>query len=207
MILSDVKAMNWRHGMNLDVLDLIKESSVNIAFADRNIQSMKKDIENLLSLDFEFVSQGDMKTILSELNEQFKFDNYPQIMADIINLLMRFKDVSEVKEFKLSLTTVSTNMCRRFHVDVNHLRLLCTYEGPGTLWLEDDNVNRTALNNFEDNDQIILDPERIRQVSTGAVIILKGEKYANDGITGAVHKSPAIEESGETRLILRIDSL
>mgnify|MGYP001279277976 CR=1 FL=1 len=33
-------------------------------------------------------------------------------------------------------------MCRLFHEDNNHQRLLCTYLGSGTEWIEDSFVNR-----------------------------------------------------------------
>ena len=45
-------------------------------------------------------------------------------------------------------------MCRRFHTDVNELRLLCTYSGPATLWLPEAAADRDAHHTGENNEQI-----------------------------------------------------
>ncbi|MEM6380738.1 MAG: DUF1826 domain-containing protein, partial [Bacteroidota bacterium] len=61
--------------------------------------------------------------------------------------------------------------------DINSLRLLCTYSGPGTLWLPNEIVNHKALITRGGNKQIVLDERQIQQVATGAVIILKGALF------------------------------
>ena len=89
---------------------------------------------------------------------------------------------------------------------MNDLRMLCTYSGPGTLWLKEDNIDREALHASTDNEPIALDERMIQQVRTGDLVILKGAIYPKEGTKAAVHRSPAIEESGERRLLLRIDT-
>ncbi|MEL6124115.1 MAG: DUF1826 domain-containing protein, partial [Bacteroidota bacterium] len=107
---------------------------------------------------------------------------------------------------RLLLASVNTNMCRRFHTDINDVRLLCTYTGPGTLWLTNDNINRRALDSYDGNESIVMDPERIQQVPEGAIALLKGAMYPHHQTKAIVHRSPTIEESGEKRLLLRIDT-
>jgi hypothetical protein len=46
----------------------------------------------------------------------------------------------------------------------------------------------------------------IQQVEAGSALILKGAIYPKEGTRAIVHRSPAIEESGERRLLLRIDT-
>jgi len=128
------------------------------------------------------------------------------ILQDIKNLLHHFKAITNAKSFRLLLATVNSNMCKKFHVDINDLRMLCTYGGPGTLWLTEDNINRKALNPYGTNQSIVIDTNSIKQAKTGAVIILKGAKYQKDATKAAVHQSPTIEESREKRLLLRIDT-
>ena len=53
---------------------------------------------------------------------------------------------------------------------------------------------------------IVLDESNIQQAKTGAVVILKGAMYPAKGTNAVVHRSPTIEESGATRLLLRIDT-
>ena len=95
-------------------------------------------------------------------------------------------------------------MCRKFHTDINDLRLLCTYIGPGTLWLPDEAVDLKALQKGGDEQALVVDEQQIQQVSTGDVVILKGALYPE--ANPILHRSPSIEESGEKRLLLRIDT-
>ena len=97
-------------------------------------------------------------------------------------------------------------MCRRFHTDLNYIRMLCTYSGPGTMWLSENNLNRKALDDLDENDSIVINQNDIKQVDTGSVVILKGALYPREGTKAAVHRSPNIEESQQKRLLLRIDT-
>ena len=44
------------------------------------------------------------------------------------------------------------------------------------------------------------------QVPENGVVLLKGALYPKAGTRAIVHRSPTIEESGEKRLLLRIDT-
>ncbi|HAA11799.1 MAG TPA: hypothetical protein DCE41_08925, partial [Cytophagales bacterium] len=55
-------------------------------------------------------------------------------------------------------------------------------------------------------EELVLDADSIQQAETGAVIILKGAIYPKEGTQAVLHRSPTIEESGERRLLLRIDT-
>jgi hypothetical protein len=89
---------------------------------------------------------------------------------------------------------------------MNDLRLLCTYNGPGTVWLSDSNVNRNALETYGDNETIVKDNSQINYAKTGSVVLLKGAIFPIKGTKAIVHRSPTIEESGLSRLLLRIDA-
>ena len=97
-------------------------------------------------------------------------------------------------------------MCRKFHTDINDIRLLCTLSGEGTLWLPEFNVNREALDTQKDNEDIVIDPSYIMQAPENSAVLLKGALYPKSGTRAIVHRSPTIEESGEKRLLLRIDT-
>ena len=100
------------------------------------------------------------------------------------------------------LTGVKTDMCRKFHSDINDLRILCTYYGPGTLWLPKETIDKKAYS--ADKDDFIIDESLIQQVATGDAVILKGALYRNSD--PVLHKSPPVEAQGEQRLLLRIDT-
>lgn len=197
---------NWSICTNLRGLQDIHQDHVNIAICDRDIEFMKSEINTLLDQDIKLKAQGDIDEIMDEVKRVLAPRKYQMITKDIRSLLSVFKEVTDSKSFKLLLATVNTNMCRRFHTDVNDLRMLCTYSGPGTLWLAEDNINREALNANGYNESIVRDKKRINQVKTGSVIILKGAIYPKEGANAIVHRSPTIEESSERRLLLRIDT-
>jgi len=196
---------NWVIGETPEVLKNIHQNNVNITIYNRDISTLKKEINSLLEQDIEFNSSGNIKSILKEITEVIELGEYSVIKQDIKNLLDLFKEVTNAKDFQLLLGVVNTDMCRKFHMDNNNLRMLCTYSGPGTLWLTENNINRKVLESRGSNQFIVIDKNIIKQASTGSVVILKGVKYSKETTKAAVHRSPTIEESGEKRLLLRID--
>lgn len=170
------------------------------------MSAFSNEIKQLSDEEIEFRSSGTKDDIMNDVRKAMGPSNYSLIIQDIKELITHFNEVAEVPNFRLLLATVNTNMCRRFHTDVNDLRLLCTYSGPGTLWLTDDNINRRALGDSSGNESIVLDESRVQQAETGAVVLLKGAIYPQLESKAIVHRSPTIEESGEKRLLLRIDT-
>lgn len=185
-------------------LHQIHNNEINIAIYDRDVSNISHEIETALNQSIEIRVSGDIYKIVQTIENELK--EFAKLKSDIISLLHLFKDITKANSFRVLLATVNTNMCRKFHTDINDLRLLCTYSGPGTLWLEDDNVNRKALDTCGDNECIVLDEAKIQQANTGCVVILKGVIYPAEGTKAIVHRTPTIEETRERRLLLRIDS-
>jgi len=199
-------AENWAIDNYPNVLHQIHDNEKNIAIYERNIQPLKYEIDSLLEKDIELRATGDITSISHYLMEEINELEFPMITKDAADLLYLFKDVTKAKSFRLLLATIHANMCRKFHTDINDLRLLCTYSGPGTLWLTEDNINHKAMDSNLENESIVLDESRIQQAKTGSVIILKGAIYPQEGTKAVVHRSPTIEETGQKRLLLRIDT-
>ena len=199
--------VHWEIGTNLTILKRIHYKDVNIAIYERDVSALTNEINNLLEQNIEFKSSGDIDAMVGEMMKVIHPNKFSLIISDIKELLSHFKDLTDVNKFRLLLTTVNSNMCRRFHKDINDIRMLCTYSGPGTLWLTNDNVYQKALNNRGDNRNIVIEENSIQQVKTGAVALLKGAIYPHEATKAVVHRSPTIEESGEKRLLLRIDTL
>ncbi len=185
-------------------LHQIHNSHINIAIYDRDIAQLSYEIEKALNQKIEVRVSDDIDKIFQKIENELR--EFTLLKNDITSLLNLFKDVTKADSFRLLLATVNTNMCRKFHTDLNDLRMLCTYSGPGTLWLPEDNVNRKALDTCGDNDCIVLDENKVQQAPTGAIVILKGAIYPQDGTSAIVHRSPTIEETGQKRLLLRIDT-
>jgi len=193
-------------GQQEDVLFDIRETSKNIAIFQRDLVALQEELDQIMPKVVEFRATGPVEEITSALQQHF--DNHhgycPNLLEDILQQLHRFQKVSGAGSFKILFTIVDTNMCRRFHTDLNSIRLLCTYVGQGTMWLPDEIVNQNAFIKRGNNEQIVLDKSQIQQVGTGDVIILKGALYPD--ANPIVHRSPTIEEYGESRLLLRIDT-
>lgn len=130
------------------------------------------------------------------------------LAADIARLVDRLRAVTGRPLLQASLATVDTDKCRKFHVDYRSIRLVCTYAGPGTEWVDDAGVDRSMLGQPSPcidraNAKIVTRPGAVHRALPGDVILLKGE-LGNEG-RGVVHRSPPIEATRDRRLVLTLD--
>jgi len=86
------------------------------------------------------------------------------------------------------LESVDHDACRRFHADNVPVRLITTYAGPGTQWLDDTGAER-----------------RLRQMQPGHVGLFKGDAWPGNRGRGILHRSPPVEGTGRRRLLAVID--
>lgn len=188
-----------------EVLREIAWQDVNIAIYERDINSLSEEIAILLPMNISVRSSGSIPEIMMKFRAVMSEYKCQAMAQDVEFLLHQFKKASGADSFRLLFETAASDMCRRFHSDMNDLRMLSTYSGPGTLWLKDDNVNREALRSVDGTMEIVKKKEEIQQVKTGAAVILKGALYPKDETKAIVHKSPEIESDGGRRLMLRLD--
>lgn len=126
------------------------------------------------------------------------------LVNDIVRCCEIFSGITNPRTLRLSLKVITTDACRKFHIDGYAYRLLCSYHGPGTEWVYNENVNRKYLG-LGENNQIIKDWSTIQRINTFDIAILKGELPHQRNGKGIVHRSPPIQHSNEKRLVLRID--
>tara|TARA_B100001540_G_scaffold298146_1_gene301423 strand:+ start:765 stop:1265 length:501 start_codon:yes stop_codon:yes gene_type:complete len=122
--------------------------------------------------------------------------------ADMCSLPRHFFTISHAREAQFRLATTDADDCRRLHVDRRRLRLICTYQGPGTQWLADAQVNRTALAQCAPNDAVLRhgEPSQFEPFWVG---LMQGDP-GNNG-QGLVHRSPPIAGSGQVRVLFCMD--
>ncbi|MBJ14183.1 MAG: hypothetical protein CMB70_02295 [Euryarchaeota archaeon] len=125
------------------------------------------------------------------------------LIDDILRLATLFEATTKSGKIKIQFEIVTTDMCRLFHADYYRQRLLCTYLGPGTEWLDHSNVNRHALGKGSNNN-IVKDEAAINRANTFDVLILKGQNYG-EGELAVVHRSPPIMRYNKMRILLKID--
>ncbi|MDG1476494.1 MAG: DUF1826 domain-containing protein [Vicingaceae bacterium] len=195
-------------------LSLIQKEDINITIYERELpKSINSYLNHILNEGFrplnvslninEFKNSFDNH--FKELILKYK-EEHQHLKKDIENLLFQFSEICNNNQLKIFFGIVDTDMCKRFHVDMYELRMLCTYKGQGTMWLSEDNINHEALNSFKENEEIVLNNEAVNQLNERDVAIIKGALYPNSKVGGLVHRSPAIENLKQKRIILRVDS-
>jgi hypothetical protein len=125
-----------------------------------------------------------------------------RLIEDMAMLSERFIKLIECPEASQHLQIVENDACRKFHVDLYPIRLICTYDGPGTQWLPNHQVLREALGTT--NEQIAKAPSKIEQMGTFCVGIMKGDRI-HHASCGIVHRSPPIKSLGLKRFVMRLD--
>ena len=186
-------------------LDDIHLPDKSIAIYQRDVALLTASLTPLAEQVIKCKADGTVEEITAALTTYFNqtLPEHQAFLEDILKMLGLFQMVTEAPTFRVLLGTVHTDMCRKFHADINKLRMLCTYVGPGTLWLPEEAVNYQAYEDRSDNDEIVIDDGLIQQVATGDVTILKGARYPQG--EAILHRSPTIEATDEKRLLLRID--
>lgn len=113
-----------------------------------------------------------------------------QLVDDTAVLADIFTGLVPAPYLRLRFDVVTTNACTKFHIDAVTARLICTYRGTGTQY-------GVAADGAE--------PRRVFTVSTGAPVLLRGTLWPERPKSGLLHRSPPIEGTGETRLVLVLD--
>lgn len=178
-----------------------------------NMVIWEREISQEIKLYTEFLSKKDVFEInstYSHLDSLFlklpskNHVGYGFFCQDIRFISELFKNILKSQNLKIQLSVVNKVQCPKFHVDFVKLRLLCTYTGHGSHYLENENVNRNELG-LGVNSKVPKSSDQVKEVSKFAVSILKGEAFKNNQGKGVVHRSPLIEEN-QKRVILKIEN-
>jgi hypothetical protein len=133
-------------------------------------------------------------------------DAHAWILADLALLIGILAGCSSADRLRVFFGVVCDDQCRKFHVDYLRFRLVTTYVGPGTEWIPDEAVDRAVLENppecpHDANRRLVLDSGQVRHARAGDVLLSKGA-HAVGRRRALVHRSPPIEGSGASRLVL-----
>jgi hypothetical protein len=144
----------------------------------------------------------DVEPALSHLSR-----DYPNLAQIVIHIYQQYHRLDPSFAKKIELQSLFGDQCRVFHVDKVRLRLLTSFWGPGTEWLSEDNLMRQGLGSGH-NERICRDQQRVRQLKTAEIGLLKGELFPHNAGHGLVHRSPKqshLRQQG--RVVLKIDSV
>ena len=114
------------------------------------------------------------------------------LVNDVAALAEVLREIMPTSHLQMRFDVVTTNACRKFHIDAVTARLVCTYRGTGTQY----GISTDGA-----------EPQKIFTVPTGAPILLRGTLWPEPPRSGLLHRSPPIEGTGETRLVLVLDPI
>ena len=129
-------------------------------------------------LDESGLAAGDMRNLL---------------VKDIDDLVAVFSDITHSDLVDVRLESIAHDACWKFHRDAVEARLITTYRGPATEWVQLEHAEHALYEQKEFEGPL----ERLGDTD---VAIFKGSSAGLD--SGIVHRSPPIEGTGCTRLLL-----
>lgn len=120
------------------------------------------------------------------------------LVEDINDLVSRFAEIARSEAVDLRLQRVDHDACWKFHRDNVEARLLTTYRGPTTEWVQMAYADQ-ALTEQQDYQG------PLERLGLHDVALFKGSCAGPN--SGVVHRSPPITGTGQTRLLLCLNQL
>jgi len=186
-------------GVNLAIWQ--RQLPVHIADFGRLLLSLNEPLAESLVLE---LPEDDTEPNLHGLASGFTdLEGYEGFVADVAWLVSAFACLLGARRIGVRLRVLDKAMCPRFHVDHVPVRLITTYAGVGSQWLKEGAMDRRLLSRPEAEP---MDDSLIEQIGSGAVALLKGEKWHGNEGFGLIHRSPQLAP-GERRVILTLDWL
>jgi len=188
-----------------EILGKIYQPSLNVAIWQRVLDSVVTSYSIFLleqHASFRIQQIHNVSQIRTLLRNSLPDSNEKNAFIEDIALVVdMFSFLFEADEIGLRLQCVSAAPCPAFHNDRIPCRLLLTYHGAGSQWLDESNLDRNALATAESP---CLDENKIHNIAAGHVALFKGEGWEGNEGNGWVHRSPP-QPTHEKRLVLTLD--
>jgi len=123
------------------------------------------------------------------------------LLDDVALLTEILCELVDCPSVGLRYASVESAMCPSWHIDRVPIRLLCTYKGPGTEWLDDQGIDKARL-----KDPAVVSSS-CQRAAAGDVVLLKGSLWQGNEGFGAIHRSPSITPDEPQRTLLTMDPL
>lgn len=131
------------------------------------------------------------------------FAGVPGLAEDVGGAVELLADLTGASVVGIRLTRVERAMCPRLHVDRVTLRLVVSYVGPGTEFVDGALFDRRLLSLAT---SVPAASTPIERAATGDLVLLKGEGWPGNTGGGAIHRSPPASHEAP-RLVLTLDAL
>ena len=195
-----------------DILARISEPGVNICIWQRpSIDQINRELVSLTPRDLPDVrshctlNNFDAAVTGLMANQGLSPDLFKHWRKDLLSIARVYFPLTKGRRVTMRLETTDQDGCPRFHTDRTHLRLLCTYLGPGTEWLRDDQADREAQLAGAPDSEILL-TDKPSQLGRFWVGLLKGSAFPGNSLNGLIHRSPPSQGPGVTRVLFCLDS-
>jgi hypothetical protein len=199
-------------GEDLGVFVKVLREEVNLAIWQRQLPTSVSEFVTALlaqgeslghSIVLELASLGSASSLSGLVDGYSSLPGQASFLQDINCLVSVFAYLFDAKRIGLRLRMLDKAMCPRFHVDHVPARLITSYAGVGSEWLEDGVMKRCCLGDptAEPSDAAL-----IKRAQTGHVLLAKGENWIGNEGRGLIHRSPQVP-AGERRLLLTLDWL
>ena len=202
---------------NANVLPQIYNEDTNIVIWQRSAaEKLTKAVNTLIAtsalkpLELAVSPDDAFEQLIKALKpEDNNRDEVNTLCEDIALLVEMFCCLFDLKRAGLRLKVLDKPMCPRFHVDKIPCRLVTTYQGVATQWLNHSDVNRSKLGTGnlgkpDEESGLFENLSNINQLQQGDVALLKGEYWDDNEGAGLVHRSPPVA-ANEQRLLLTLD--
>lgn len=187
-----------RRGVNLAIWKRVSSAATRTMFTALAREDLGVDV---------VVAVGDVSLRLRPV--------LPAVLAvDVAALARRYARLTGATRLRVKVESVGGDECRLFHVDHVGWRLITTWAGPGTDWLEDEACRREHLGGRglpgrpsvdAINAGIVADWTRVHRADRHAVLLCRGITACDAHTLPLVHRSPPIADTGLRQLRLVID--
>lgn len=187
-------------------LDSVRLEPVNLAVWQRPSNEALLPVVHWLAKEpFEMEFKVDVKDVSTVLQNDISTPpelstSQAHLIDDIQELAFLFSQYASTNSIRLMVESLHRVPCPKFHQDNVLLRLVCTYTGIGTEWLENSNVNP-----HPDccGGSLVLDETRIKNLKPFEVALMKGKRWPGNKV-GIFHRSPTLT-SDQPRLVVKMD--
>lgn len=196
----------------IEVLGEVLREEINLAVWQRQLPTQIRDFASALlgegaplghSIVLELANPESTPNLSGLVDGYSDLPGQAAFVQDVSWLVSVFACLFDAKRIGLRLRILDKAMCPRFHVDHVPVRLITSYAGVGSEWLEEGVMARRRLGEpvAEPSDATL-----IQRATSGHVLLAKGEKWIGNEGGGLIHRSPQ-PPAGERRLLLTLDWL
>lgn len=198
--------MRWENADGLEDLARIFEPSVNLVRLRRTVPHGVQSYLN--ALEGAGITLNGVRSIVLA-GAPFPADALPDLpgrdalQREIQDLSELLADLTGCPRTGIRIEMPDQAMCPRMHVDHVTLRLITTWQGPGTEWLDEAGADRSLLG----TDHVIRAQAFVHRANTGDILVLKGERWPGNSGGGVVHRSPPAEGARPRRVLFACDAV